>query len=165
MVIGGAERPYLLRWHLTPWSAWFRTGVDVAALPWWQRVFRRLPNVYLHKIVRSDDDRALHCHPWANASLILWGGYVEVVPFSQGQAALDDHHGRIHRIRRRPGQFIRRAAGDRHRLEVARPCWSLFITGPKHREWGFYCKHGFVHWRVFCDPADPYGHGGRGCAE
>ena len=40
MVIGGAEDPYLLRWYLIPRNPFV--------------------NVYLHKFLRSDDDRALH---------------------------------------------------------------------------------------------------------
>ncbi len=37
-IIGGPENPYLLRWYLIPQNRFF--------------------NVYLHKILRSDDDRA-----------------------------------------------------------------------------------------------------------
>lgn len=56
-VIGGAERPYLLRWFVIPRN----------------KVF----NVYLHQFLRSDDDRALHDHPWVNLSILLRGGYIE----------------------------------------------------------------------------------------
>lgn len=56
-VIGGAERPYLLRWWLIPRNPVF--------------------NVYLHQFMRSDDDRALHDHPWANCSVLLRGAYTE----------------------------------------------------------------------------------------
>src|SRR6185312_6999729 len=34
-------------------------------------------NVYLHRFLRSDDDRALHDHPWDNRSWVLSGEYVE----------------------------------------------------------------------------------------
>lgn len=60
-VIGGHERPYLLRWRLLPRNPVF--------------------NVYLHQFLRSDDDRALHDHPWLfNVSLLLRGPYIEWVP-------------------------------------------------------------------------------------
>lgn len=36
--------------------------------------------VRVHHILRSDHDRALHDHPWNNASLVLRGGYWEVTP-------------------------------------------------------------------------------------
>ena len=32
----------------------------------------------VHKVKRSDHDRALHDHPWVNASVVLSGGYWEV---------------------------------------------------------------------------------------
>lgn len=54
---GGPRRPYLTRWHIIPRNRWF--------------------NLYLHKFVHGDDDRALHDHPWASASLILDGRYIE----------------------------------------------------------------------------------------
>lgn len=46
-------------------------------------------NVYsarVHEVKRSDSDRALHDHPWGNMSLVLSGGYWEVLP-GQFQAA------------------------------------------------------------------------------
>lgn len=55
------ENPYMLRWHLIPRNRFF--------------------NIYLHKFLRSDDDRALHDHPWSwNLSLILKGEYIEHMP-------------------------------------------------------------------------------------
>jgi hypothetical protein len=41
---------------------------------------------------------------------------------------------------------------------------SLFMTGPKVREWGFACPKGWVHWRDFTGGEN----GelvGRGCGE
>jgi len=33
------------------------------------------------------------------------------------------------------------------------------------RRWGFHCKHGWVHWRDFTNPADGGRTVGRGCGE
>ena len=45
--------------------------------------------------------------------------------------------------------MIYRAAGDAHRIELdAGPAWTLFVTGPKYREWGFHCPDG---WRLWTD--------------
>src|SRR6266478_4256458 len=33
--------------------------------------------IYLHHIMRSDYDRAMHDHPWSFKSILLWGGYRE----------------------------------------------------------------------------------------
>jgi hypothetical protein len=57
-------------------------------------------NVYLHHFLRSDDDRALHDHPWINLSLLLDGCYLEHC--GDGRARFRDE-----------GQFVaRRAARD-----------------------------------------------------
>jgi hypothetical protein len=58
-VVGGQDNPYLYRWYLIPRNRRF--------------------NIYLHKFLRDDDDRALHDHPWWFVSLILKGGYFERV--------------------------------------------------------------------------------------
>lgn len=128
-VIGG-ERPYLRRWYVVPHN--------------------RLCNVYLHEFLRSDDDRALHTHPWANLSILLRGSYREHT--SAGARDLT------------AGDWKLRLSGNMaHRIELTDgPCWTLFLTGPKYQEWGFLCPQGFVHWRDFTAPGDE-GAVGRGC--
>jgi len=136
-IIGGAENPYLLRWWVIPRNRWF--------------------NVYLHKIVRDDDPRALHDHPWWSISIILKGGYLEWFS-NPGESPFDC-------VWRSPGSVIFRRATDAHRLTLGHGtghCWSLFITGRKIREWGFHCPKGWRHWEEFCAPGDS-GQVGRGC--
>lgn len=42
-------------------------------------------------------------------------------------------------------------------------CWTLFITGPRCRHWGFHCpERGWVHWKLFTAADDP-GDIGKGC--
>lgn len=119
---------------------------------WW--VIPRNPwcNVYLHDIRKSDDDRALHDHPWPNTSFLIFGGYVEHTP-----------EGVFHR---RAGDVVSRPAEALHRLEVlpGMSAISLFVTGPKVREWGFDCPHGWVNWKDFTNPDDS-SQIGRGCGE
>ena len=109
-------------------------------------------NTYIHHMQRDDDDRALHDHPWWNLSIILSGGYFEHMP---------------DRVEwRGVGQWVLRRASAAHRLALKDHVnsWSLFITGPRIREWGFWCKHGWVHWKDFTDPSDS-GAIGPGCGE
>lgn len=90
-------------------------------------------NVYLHTAHRSDRG-ATHDHPWANVSIILAGHYQEEL--RKGPQF----------IRRDPGDVVFRAPGEAHKLHVPKePVVSLFITGPKVREWGFYTPMGWVH--------------------
>lgn len=150
-IIGGPDRPYLLRWWLIPRNRWF--------------------NVYLHKILRSDDDRALHDHPWWNVSIVLRGGYIEIMPdFSVATTP----YTRIADLPtcakfRGAGSVVFRRARTSHRLVIPEPtayfeghCWTLFITGPRIREWGFHCPKGWRLWRDFVAP-DDRGSVGRGC--
>jgi hypothetical protein len=158
-VIGGAVRPYLLRWYVTPWRGWFRS-IDPAERLWWQRALIRLakclPNVYLHQFHRSDDDRALHDHPWLfNCSILLSGTYTEHTIDAGG----------IHRRRvLRAGAWRFRWGRAPHRVELhAGQCWTLFITGPVVRAWGFHCaEQGWIPWEKFTAAHDA-GTVGRGC--
>lgn len=140
-VIGPAHHPYLLRWWIIPRNRFF--------------------NIYLHKMLRDDDDRALHDHPWVNISIILRGGYKEITRGKDG--------GLVAKIRR-VGGFVFRLPTCAHRLELIRLpggynySWSLFITGPVVRTWGFHCPNGWVPWREFVDERDT-GKVGRGCGE
>ena len=122
---------------------------------WWVIRRNRLANAYLHNIRRSDDDRALHDHPWANCSILLDGSYVEHTIEAGG----------IHRrVVRAAGDVVFRLPGAAHRLEIADgPCWTLFLTGPTVRSWGFHCPKGWRHWRDFTSPDGR--NVGRGCGE
>lgn len=128
---------------------------------WWVLPRNRLFNIYLHNIRHDDDDRALHDHPWWNCSVVLRGGYWETVPDHR-----DGHQGFFQFFWRGRGSVVCRRARALHRLELhgLAQCWTLFITGPRVREWGFACPQGWVPWFEFVDPADP-GKIGRGCGE
>jgi len=144
-IVGGTTNPYLCRWHLIPRNRFF--------------------NVYLHHFLRSDEDRALHDHPWASVSIILRGAYLEHLPR------------KIWRLRK-AGNIVIRDAKTAHRIELFNPeswplvsvfcpylldpCWTLFITGPRLRAWGFHCPKGWVPWQDFTAPGAE-GEIGKGC--
>lgn len=120
---------------------------------WW--VIPRNPvfNIYLHNIRGPDDDRALHDHPWVNLSILLNGGYQEWL--------VDGY-----RVRH-PGEWVWRWPWTAHRLvplpaEQYGQCWTLFITGPRVRDWGFLCPQGWRSHNVFNDPNDN-SKVGKGC--
>ena len=119
---------------------------------WWIIPRNRWFNVYLHNIRRSDDNRAPHDHPWWNVSIILRGWYIELMP--QGERV------------RGVGSIVFRKPTSLHRLIVPLrgSAWSLFITGPHVRTWGFQCPQGWRPWFQFVDPNNP-GKQGRGCGE
>ncbi len=141
-IIGGHADPYLRRWWVIPRNPFF--------------------NVYLHQVLRSDDDRALHDHPWPSLTWMLAGSYTEVT-FRYPRAWRVD--GALVRKRREAGAVVVRGARTAHRLEVAPHGYALtlFFTGPALRRWGFYCPHGWRYWREFVAGRDK-GEIGAGCA-
>lgn len=85
--------------------------------------------------------------------MLIDGRYVEHL--SDGSANL-----------REAGWVGSREATALHRLEIlpGERAVSIFMTGPKVREWGFECPKGWVHWRDFTGGEN----GeliGRGCGE
>lgn len=138
---------YLRRWFIVPHA---RTRAH-----WW---FLKTGNAFLHNFNRSDDDRALHDHPWGNVSILLSGSYWEHSP--GGAKKL-----------RKPGHIVVRPANAAHRVELLKdgegremPVWTVFLTGTKVRDWGFLCPKGWRHNAAFTNPAAP-GETGRGCAD
>ena len=146
--IVGADNPqgaYLRRWWLIPRNPVF--------------------NLYLHHFLRDDDDRALHDHPWFWCSLLLRGSYIEHTIDAGGVHRRKLHHAgslrfnhpwRAHRI-----ELIGKWENGRAAHQGA-PCWTLFITGPRLREWGFHCRAGWRRWQDFTAEGKP-GEVGRGC--
>lgn len=119
-VVGPTDNPLLVRWILF-----------------------RMPRfgVYLHKLCRSDYDRALHDHPWPFISILLRGTYTEVHDQTIDGKAVFEFHKR--------GSILIRPAEWRHRfvLDEAKPTWTLVIVGRRQRHWGFFLKDGWCWWR------------------
>lgn len=136
VVIGPPEDPYLLRWWVIPRNKFF--------------------NIYLHRVLTSDDDRALHDHPFMNVSYIIRGGYDEHTILNGGVNK---------RVKRKAGSFKVRLPSAAHRLEITPDLGeaiTLFITGPRVRHWGFHCPNGWVDWKKFTSK-DNKGKVGQGC--
>jgi hypothetical protein len=126
LIIAPDGEPYLYRWYLC-----------------------RTPevSVYFHIQVKDDPERPLHDHPWDNQSTILSGGYNEILYAAGGPP--QQFHTRIHA--RLPKDVIQRKAEWSHRLLLppnVKRSMSVFATGPKDREWGFWYPEG---WRGFSE--------------
>lgn len=146
-IIGNPRDPYLRRWWVIPRNRFF--------------------NIYLHHFRRSDDDRALHDHPYLfNCSLLLDGMYREWVRWEdrpKGAEVATSTDSAICGIDRYEGAYAWRWGAAPHRIELPNGgCWTLFITGPRVREWGFLCPNGWIPWHVFTKSDRP-GEIGKGC--
>lgn len=162
----GSETPYMDRWWVIPRNRWF--------------------NVYLHHFRRRDEDRALHDHPWWSISFIFDGTYfehTEVPSIMRGPHGQRTYTPKV--TQRDAGAVAWRGAESRHRISLPIvadgdgsyevPCWTIFITGPKVRDWGFWCKKPddngpgrFVDWRIFTGSdhnVTGVGSIGAGCGE
>lgn len=127
VILSPEWEPYLYRWYLSP--AKLEGG--------------RYPPATLmfHIQVQSDPERPLHDHPWDNQSVILSGGYREILmdPDIKGSETL---------FHRSVGDVISRRATLAHRLILPSGVpytMTLFTAGPKIREWGFWYPDGWHH--------------------
>jgi len=116
---------------------------DVPYLYRWDIIHEKESCVYFHIQVANDGGRQLHDHPWDNYSVILAGAYMETICSLHGQP----DPGYTRKLLRKTGDVISRGAEQCHRLDLAPKapyCITLFTTGPKKRDWGFWDKDGFV---------------------
>jgi hypothetical protein len=134
-IVGGRDDPYLLRWWFIPRNRFF--------------------NIYIHHFMRSDDDRAHHDHPWLFR--ISWMMHHSYITHTIAAGGVDRP------VRRETGDIEFCWGASPHRVELrGGSCWTLFITGPVVREWGFHCPTGWIPWQQFVSARDK-GSIGRGC--
>lgn len=85
-------------------------------------------SIYIHTIYKEDEDEHYHDHPWNYASIILYGGFMELTKGSW----------RILTI----GSISIQSAERVHKIAYlySDKVTSLFFTGPRKREWGYKVK-------------------------
>ena len=103
-------------------------------------------NVFLHKFLKSDPDD-VHDHPWPYATLILKGGYWEWIPHFDTVGRKTGEY----QVWRGPGHFRVSKANSFHRIELDPDitAWTLFMPGPKQRDWGFMVRNKWVQWEQY----------------
>jgi hypothetical protein len=81
-------------------------------------------NIYLHELTAMTWHPKCHDHPWWFWTLLLWNGYLE-----ENDSGLVSYHA---------GQLLYRPANYVHNVVTPNgTSWSLILTGPKSRKWGF----------------------------
>lgn len=150
-VIQGPERlAYLHRWWVWPRNRWC--------------------NLYLHNMVR-DDDPILHDHMYWSVSLCLSGHLLEWLnPDPRHMAAprhltRNNRYGPIISRAATAGSVVLRSPRLAHQLCVVEEAWTLFLTGPRIRDWGFWCPQGWRLWSDYVALGDGTSGRGRGCGE
>jgi len=129
---------------------------------WLDPIFPKLSyRLVLHNCVKSDID-GLHDHPWDWKSMILEGGYWETLPIVNNDSMTEDiKPQKVRRIWRGPGNGWRSCKStDYHRLELPHEgaeCWSLFLMGPRKKDWGFQDRNGnWVRWDEYINNREKY---------
>jgi len=82
-------------------------------------------SVRLHHWLHSDDNRSPHDHPWNFITFVLRGSYID--------------EGRWERQRVKAGRAYYRPASHAHWVHLDQgEVWTLVLTGPKIKRWGFW---------------------------
>lgn len=112
---------------------WLRTHCNFKEIGWasigetftrYQLAKTRWFNIYLHQLSAPNWHPECHDHPWGFIAILLRRGYLEQIGTKN--------------YRRRPGMILFRPATFKH--NVITPygeSWSLILTTPKSRDWGF----------------------------
>lgn len=107
-------------------------GKEVTPISW-------LPSVRIHHILREDQDRHMHDHPWDARTVILRGWYVE------------ERKGCAIEFVRDVGDTAALAFGEYHAITdvPSDGVWTLFITFGYQGTWGFLVDGAKVPWRAY----------------
>jgi hypothetical protein len=91
-------------------------------------VSRYLPNLYVHHFPggpsnQEPDGARPHCHPWNTLSVMIKGGYTEMIDHSEKRVSIAPalvylNHKRCHRL-----------------IQAKPDTWTLFFHGSKRQEW------------------------------
>jgi hypothetical protein len=129
---------------------------DAYLFRWYVFKTKRI-TLFIHKFIRSDEDRALHDHPWSFLVIPIWQGYIEHSDLPCGCFMCRNHPTmppyRM-TVKRRVWPILGsrfRHGTYRHRVELIedKPAWSLFFHFTEFRDWGFHMPDGFVQWAKF----------------
>ena len=143
---------------LMRWARWYtkdlepnfeviRNDKDVYLRRWWVIPRNSYFNIYLHNMLR-DDDEILHDHMYASLSVCLGGRLLE--RYKENPEATRFHEpSLVHSRDVVQGTISIRSSIMAHQLIVVEPAWTIFITGPRIKEWGFFCPKGKRHWKDY----------------
>lgn len=125
----------------------------------------------IHHIMRPDEDRDLHDHPWNARTIILRGWYTEPREASDeckervlAEMAPEPNSDLEKWLTSNATEFIKRSQGDTaglnhgeyHRIDQVSPggVITLFITSKWRGDWGFLVNGMKVNWRNYTDSND-----------
>lgn len=136
------------RLQASGWSVMSRieiygTGISTHLLTRWRIIRTPWFGIFLHKHHNSDQSRHLHDHPWNFTTIVLRGGYDELVPARHGVGMRHWPAGSWHRLH----------AEDAHTIDHLErtPTWTLMLVGRHRRVWQFHTPDGLVPFHSYHD--------------
>lgn len=103
--------------------------------------------IYIHRFMRSDNDRELHDHPFGFLSYVVRGSYTETRMFGYRDGPTTMIGPRFETAVRAQGSLAFRPATTIHRVELDRDYaakefaiapLTVIVRGPNVRQWGFW---------------------------
>ena len=91
--------------------------------------------IYIHHILKSDEDKHAHSHPWNFTGLILKGGYTEMV--YKSCFAYEEYD-------RECWSWYSHKAEEFHKIELWEPVWTLVFVGKRQPTWHYLTEDGVV---------------------
>jgi hypothetical protein len=91
----------------------------------WRFEISKAGSVRVHHWLGPDDDRAFHDHPWWFWTFVFKGGYIDRSPDGE-------EHLKAPAVRFRP------ALHQHTVIPYPEGAWTLLVTGPRVRVWGFW---------------------------
>ena len=108
---------------------------------WWVIPRNRFCNVYVHKFIGDDKSLHVHDHPWWFCSVLLKGSLAET-------ELTDDNCYVTTRIWKFLPRFYPATFKHRILLMGDKPAWTIVVTGPRRRIWGFHNRQGLVKYQL-----------------
>jgi hypothetical protein len=119
------------------------------ATPWF--------NIYIHQILKSDEEAHMHDHPWHFQSYIIKGSYAEkwteypdhLYAFESVWSSKPAMEGLA------PRRVIRHHARDAHKITLLTPdVWTFVITWGRKRLWGYQTEQGWIDFKTYRELKD-----------
>jgi hypothetical protein len=158
---------YLRRWHLLPRNNWFNVYLHNMVHDDDPTALHDHPYVNLSIVWKGG-----YCEITAKDPLSYFDLDIYAHPVASGySAARQKQQAKRYQppwnaVWRGPGSIIFRRSTDAHRLELdapdgkdamtsnRKPSWSLFVTGPRRRVWGFWLPTGWVQYTDYVNVKD-----------